>query len=270
MKSWRDSPTFEDLEEECVCKLLRTLKNSRKIGILKLFVEEKSIFTLSELAQRMNSSAQEIYKELKELTDLRIIARNSYRYYQITGLGMTIYSLMRGLYVLTRLADYFSTHALPSIFIEAFKKHGLSVENFELIQGFHNVFQALSELLKTSDNVDLLFENGLSLLATLLKDQSYRIKGRLVELLPTERSECYQKRKELSSRFSKLQVRYYPKDHNPHPYLAISNEFSVIVLPHLDDRRMDLNSAILLRGKINIYRSRLIFEEYWSKSKELE
>lgn len=261
---------MEDLEEEYVCKLLRVLRNPQRINILKLFVEEKPTFTLSELAQRTNSSAQEIYKELKELSDLRIIARNSYRYYQITGLGMAIYSLMGGLYVLTKLADYISMHALPPIFLETFKKHGLSAENFELIQGFHNVFQTLSELLNTSDNVDLLCENGLSLLSTLLKDRGYRIKGRLIELLSDERSECYEKYKELSSRFGKLQIKYYLKDHNSHPYLVIGNDFSVMIFPCLDDNRMDLNSAILLRGKINIYRSRLIFEEYWSKSKNLE
>ena len=226
-----------DKDLDSIAEEFLQVSSHLRLGIL-LHLQEK-YYNLSSLSKKLDTTASEMHRNLKRLSEDNLILKNSDGLYQLTSYGKMVCAQVSSWEFMIKNSEYFTKHefgTLPALFLRSIG----SLNNSKHVKGFVNVQDVWKKILSNSNEYvyNILFEVSydaeiLSILTTQLK-KGVTFSSIFLEdaILPESRSKVIGNKEILKAIQNQTLIRRTIKDITT---LVVLNETEAFVMfPKLD------------------------------------
>ena len=142
---------------EIIAEDLLELSSAKRLEILSLIQEENS--TISQIAKKLNSTNQEIHRNLQRLEKHEFIEKGREGTYELTNFGKNILKQLQNMNFLSKHKKYFKTHNLENIPTKFVQRIG-QLDNCQTVKGFVKVHEKWNSIYENSEKYicNILFE----------------------------------------------------------------------------------------------------------------
>ncbi len=216
-----------------------------RLGIL-LNLQEKDD-NLSSLAKTLDSTASEMHRNLKRLSDYGLISKNNEGLYHLTSYGKMVCTQVSSWEFLKNNSEYFAHHDLGSLPKFFFQSIG-SLNNSKHVKGFVNVQDIWKKIYSNAQEYlkNILFEVSydsevLSIITNKLK-KNVNISSIFLEdaMLPESRNKAIKNKDILNAIQEQILVRRTIKDIST---LVVLNEKEAFVMFPKSDGQIDVSEG---------------------------
>lgn len=139
---------------------LLEISSSKRLDILSLIQIENS--TISQIAKKLNSTNQEIHRNLQRLEKHEFIEKNREGNYQLTNFGSNTLKQLGSMNFLSKNKKYFKKHNLENIPTKFIQRIG-QLNNSKDIKGF----------VKVHEKWNMIYQNAEEYICNILYEVSY-------------------------------------------------------------------------------------------------
>ena len=155
---------------ELIADDLLELSSSKRLEIISIIKEEKS--TVSQIAKKLNSTNQEIHRNLQRLEKQDFIEKGREGTYELTNYGKNILKQLKNISFLSKHKKYFKTHNIENIPTKFIQRIG-QLEKSQSTKGFVKVHEKWNSIYEQAEKYicNILFEVSYepSIIDTLIK-----------------------------------------------------------------------------------------------------
>jgi len=153
----QNSKISMDKDLDSLAEEFLQISSHLRLGVL-LHLQEMP-YNLSSLAKKLGSTASEMHRNLKRLSDDNLILKNSEGEYMLTSYGKMICAQVPSWEFMMNNSEYFTKHefgTLPKLFLQSIG----SLNNSKHVKGFVNVQDVWKKILANSNEYvhNILFE----------------------------------------------------------------------------------------------------------------
>lgn len=162
---------------ELIANDLLELSSTKRLDILKLILDEKS--SISQIAKLLNSTNQEIHRNLQRLEKHEFIEKSREGNYELTNYGKNILKQLKNIAFLSKHKKYFKNHNLDHIPTKFIQRVG-QLENSQSIKGFVKVHEKWNSIYEDAEKyiANILYEVSYepNIINTLIKKMNSGVK----------------------------------------------------------------------------------------------
>ena len=251
---------------------LLELSSSKRIDILSEILMKNS--SISQIAKKLDSTNQEIHRNVQRLEKNDFIEKNRDGNYQLTNFGLNMLKQLHSMSFLSKNKKYFKKHSLEQIPAKFIQRIG-QLENSENVKGFVKVHEKWNLIYENAEKYiyNILYEVSYDsdIINTLIKlmNQGIKIKSIFSEsaIVSTKREQVLKKNN--FEKFTKLKILERKMTKENLMSVTLNEKQAAICFPD-NDGEIDLSTMFYSEDPEFHDWCLDYFNEFWNKSSNFQ